>query len=278
MFLLYTHFFKEQCIWLTLFLFIKYPGLVQTDGNLGSSHLLNGSLGQSFALPARIPWPDPLILTWDFRSSSTGRKIQICNKARNHPAECSNDFRERFRLNLTDYSLEIETLKKSDQGWYEVNARLGQEIHVELMELRVYERVSHPAIQWTTNVSIEGICNVTLKCSVENDGDLLYGWRREEMVTNVKSQSVTNNGRTLSVSLTLQNTSTVYSCIVKNPVSEETESVDLIVACNGREKGDATLNSIHILGIRMVIFIVAVIISVAITGFCVWHRITVKGN
>ncbi|XP_078073575.1 SLAM family member 9-like [Mustelus asterias] len=164
---------------------------------------------------------------------------------------------------------------KSDQGFYEVNARSGQRVYEKIIELRVYERVSRPRIRLMNNVSSGGICNVTLSCSVESGSGLLYSWwrGREEAKTG-GPHIVTNNGRELRVSSNLYVTSTVYSCTVRNPVSEETESMDLTGPCKlisiGKETSDGTLSSVQILGIRAVIFMIIVIIT--ITGVCVWEQ------
>ncbi|GCB63027.1 hypothetical protein scyTo_0013148 [Scyliorhinus torazame] len=173
-------------------------------------------------------------------------------------------------------ALEIQTLQKSDQGLYEVNARSEQDVYEEMVELRVYERVSRPKIQLMINVSSGGICNVTLNCSVESGSDLAYSWWRGEVVQSGGPHSMTDNGRELSVSSNLHVTSTVYNCRVRNPVSEETESMDLTELCHLTNTMNGNLHSVHILGIRALIFMVAVILI--ITGVCVWKRRTVKEN
>ncbi|XP_038673370.1 LOW QUALITY PROTEIN: SLAM family member 9-like [Scyliorhinus canicula] len=283
MFLHYSHSVIGLCTsWLMLFLFITDHGLGQVDGNPSSlQRLVNGTWGQSLKLSLHLPWADPLVVTWDFRNSSAGKRLQVCSKARHNPVDCNNEFGQRIRINLTDYSLEIQTLKKSDQGLYEVNARSEQDVYEEKMELRVYERVSRPKIQLMTNVFSGGICNVTLSCSVESGSDLVYSWwRGGEVVQSGGPHSMTDNGRELSVSSNLHVTSRVYNCRVRNPVSEETESMDLTGPCHltsiGKDKVNGNLHSVHILVIRALIFMVVVILIIA--GVCVWKRRTVKEN
>ncbi|XP_078073574.1 SLAM family member 9-like isoform X7 [Mustelus asterias] len=222
-------------IWFLLALLNDLNGLGQVDGN-SVLHLVNGTLGQSLMLSLHLPWADPSIVTWDFRNSSTGSKIQVCMKVQNSPTDCNNELGQRINLNLTDYSLEIQTLMKSDQGFYEVNARSGQKVYEKIIELRVYERVSNLSIQ-IKDVSSNGICNVSLSCSVENNSNLKYSWwRGSEVVTTSGSHSVTDNGTTLEVSLDRHKAKAVYNCMVKNPVSEETGSIDLAGPCNITEK------------------------------------------
>ncbi|XP_048376307.2 SLAM family member 5-like isoform X2 [Stegostoma tigrinum] len=227
-------------IWLLLAFFKDLAGLGLADGNIASSRLLNGSLGQSFSLPVHIPFADPLILTWDFRSSDAGKKNQICTKSQNNPAKCSDDFRQRVRLNLSDYSLEIKSLTKSDQGWYEVNARSEQVVHAELMELRVYEPVSIPSIE-VTDMLFNETCNVSLKCSVENGSDLTYSWwTGGEEVRTDKLQSVTHDGRRLQLLVYPNSTNRAYNCTVKNPVSEATCMITLEPHCKQAPNTEGT--------------------------------------
>ncbi|XP_078422839.1 SLAM family member 9-like isoform X1 [Cetorhinus maximus] len=249
-------------IWLLLTLLNDPRGLGQADGNLQ----VNGILGQSVTLPVNLPWTDPSIITWDFRNSSTAKKVQVCTKTRNSPAECNNDLGQRVRLNLTDYSLEIQTLIKSDQGWYETNARSGQGVHVEVMELRVYERLSNPTIQ-INNVSSNGICNVSLSCVVENNSDLNYTWwRGAEMITSGEPHSMPDNLWNLEVSLNLHDNNTIYKCTVKNPVSEEAQSIDLAMECDmegNKARGNQQLHiGLIIAGITIFIFILITIFFV----------------
>ncbi|XP_048376308.2 SLAM family member 5-like isoform X3 [Stegostoma tigrinum] len=256
-------------IWLLLAFFKDLAGLGLADGNIASSRLLNGSLGQSFSLPVHIPFADPLILTWDFRSSDAGKKNQICTKSQNNPAKCSDDFRQRVRLNLSDYSLEIKSLTKSDQGWYEVNARSEQVVHAELMELRVYEPVSIPSIE-VTDMLFNETCNVSLKCSVENGSDLTYSWwTGGEEVRTDKLQSVTHDGRRLQLLVYPNSTNRAYNCTVKNPVSEATCMITLEPHCKQGQERKVVVGQLHI---GLIIAAVAIFISVLLVLFYVQRK------
>ncbi|XP_078073569.1 SLAM family member 9-like isoform X2 [Mustelus asterias] len=263
-------------IWFLLALLNDLNGLGQVDGN-SVLHLVNGTLGQSLMLSLHLPWADPSIVTWDFRNSSTGSKIQVCMKVQNSPTDCNNELGQRINLNLTDYSLEIQTLMKSDQGFYEVNARSGQKVYEKIIELRVYERVSNLSIQ-IKDVSSNGICNVSLSCSVENNSNLKYSWwRGSEVVTTSGSHSVTDNGTTLEVSLDRHKAKAVYNCMVKNPVSEETGSIDLAGPCNITEKDHKLQNKTQLhIGIAVAVITISIVILIA-TLF-VWRKKHSKPN
>ncbi|XP_072331480.1 SLAM family member 9-like isoform X2 [Scyliorhinus torazame] len=260
-----------------LVLLTERAGLGQVDGNPNSlQRLVNGTWGQSVRLSLNLPWADPLMVTWDFRNSSAGRKIQVCTKARHNPVDCHNDFGQRIWLNLTDYSLEIQTLQKSDQGLYEVNARSEQDVYEEKVELRVYERVSNPRIQINTVFS-NWICNVSLSCLLENNSDLSYSWWREsEVVTTGRQHQVTDNGRTLEMTLYLHAIKTVYNCTVSNPISEATVSINLAGPCNITVKGTTTTANkpLHI-GLTVAVITIFIIIVIAIV---VWRKNKSKTN
>ncbi|XP_038673367.1 signaling lymphocytic activation molecule-like isoform X2 [Scyliorhinus canicula] len=240
-------------------------GLGQVDGNPSSlQRLVNGTRGQSLKLSLHLPWADPLMVSWDFRNSSTGGKIQVCSKAKHNPVIFNNEFGQRIQLNLTDYSLEIQTLQRSDQGLYEVSARSVQGVYEEKMELRVYERVSSPSIQ-INNVSSNGICNVSLSCLLENNSDLSYSWWRESEVV---------NGRTLEMTLDLHAIKTVYNCTVRNPISEETVSINLAGPCNIKDTTTTANKQLHI-GLTVAVITIFIIIVIAIV---MWRKNKLKTN
>ncbi|XP_067830129.1 signaling lymphocytic activation molecule-like isoform X2 [Heptranchias perlo] len=250
--------------WLFLAFLNDPGGIGQAVGNLVPRHLVNGTLGQSIILPTNIRGAE-LVITWDFTNSTTGKKIEVCSKPRNSPAECNNELGERFRLNLSDYSLQIQTLLKSDNGLYEVTGRSGKGVNEEAVELRVYERVSSPSIR-TSDVLSDGSCNVTLICSVESSSELIYSWWRGggEVIAD-GSHSVNDSGSRLAVSLNPYATSTVYNCTVRNPVSEESRSVDLAGPCNITMRGDEQQGSKHVglfTGITLVVVALIVIVII----------------
>ncbi|XP_051899444.1 signaling lymphocytic activation molecule-like isoform X3 [Pristis pectinata] len=235
-----------------------------TAGTPATRRVVYGALGQSITLPGNMSGENISIITWDYRDPSKQKKVQLCLKTQNNPTKYN---RESIRLNLKDYSLEIQNLQDSDQGLYEINARTDQGVHEEVMELQIYERVSTPVINISKVISDE-MCNISLHCSLERGTEPVYTWwTGDGEVTADESHVLTDGGMTLALSLKL-NDNTVYNCTVRNPVSEATWSMDLTNMCRSSE-GNSPRRTLHI-GLITAAAVVAFIS--AILCYIYWKR------
>ncbi|XP_078272144.1 SLAM family member 9-like [Rhinoraja longicauda] len=207
-------------------------GLGQTAGKPDTRRLVNGTLGQSVTIPGCISAENITVLSWDYQSSPTTGKVELCVKTQNSPIQYN---KQGIRLNLKDCSLEIRNLTERDQGLYEMNLRTNLAVHVQVTELKIYERVSLPVI----NISAAftgGVCNVSLVCSLEHGTEPVYTWwTGDGKVTADGSHILTDGGRRLALSIAPPNNNSVYNCTVGNPVSEETRSVNLTERCPAHE-------------------------------------------
>ncbi|XP_051899443.1 signaling lymphocytic activation molecule-like isoform X2 [Pristis pectinata] len=212
-----------------------------TAGTPATRRVVYGALGQSITLPGNMSGENISIITWDYRDPSKQKKVQLCLKTQNNPTKYN---RESIRLNLKDYSLEIQNLQDSDQ-----------------------ERVSTPVINISKVISDE-MCNISLHCSLERGTEPVYTWwTGDGEVTADESHVLTDGGMTLALSLKL-NDNTVYNCTVRNPVSEATWSMDLTNMCRSSE-GNSPRRTLHI-GLITAAAVVAFIS--AILCYIYWKR------
>ncbi|XP_072888726.1 SLAM family member 9-like [Hemitrygon akajei] len=208
--------------------------LAESDGNPATRRLVNGALGQSITLPVYVPGESISVIIWDNINSTNQKKVKLCEKYPNNPIKC---YRERMTLNPLDYSLEIQNLIDSDEGLYEINARTDTDVHEEVMELRIYERVSTPVIN-SSQFDPDEVCNISLHCLLERGSEPVYTWwTGGDEVTADESHVLTDGGRRLELSLRPSD-NRVYNCTVRNPVSEATTSVDLRKLCPVTEVED----------------------------------------
>ncbi|XP_072888680.1 SLAM family member 9-like isoform X2 [Hemitrygon akajei] len=202
--------------------------LAESDGNPATHRVVNGALGQSITLPVYVPRESISVIIWDYINSTNQKKVKLCEKYPNNPIKC---YSGRITLNPKDYSLEIQNLTDSDEGLYEINARTDPDVHEEVVELRIYERVSTPIIN-SSQVDPDEVCNISLHCLLERGSEPVYTWWTgdDEVATN-ESHVLTDRGRRLELSLRPSDNNTVYNCTVRNPVSNATTSVDLRKLC-----------------------------------------------
>ncbi|XP_076770623.1 SLAM family member 9 isoform X2 [Arvicanthis niloticus] len=126
-------------------------------------------------------------------------------------------YRGRVSIPESSYSLQISNLTWEDSGLYEaqVNLKMSQLHITKSYHLRVYRRLSKPHITVNSNISEEGICNISLMCSIERAGmDVTYIWLSSQDSTNVSHE-----GSVLRTSWRPGDKALSYTCRVSNPVS-----------------------------------------------------------
>lgn len=126
-------------------------------------------------------------------------------------------YQGRVSIPESSYSLHISNLTWEDSGLYnaQVNLKTSQLRITKSYDLRVYRRLSKPHIAVNSNISEEGVCNVSLTCSVERAGvDVTYIWLSSPGSTNTSYE-----GSVLRTSWRPRDKAPSYTCRVSNPVS-----------------------------------------------------------
>ncbi|XP_067834957.1 SLAM family member 5-like isoform X2 [Heptranchias perlo] len=203
---------------------------------------VNGSLGQSIILPVGITVGSKDVeVVWK-RKTPNVRIARYMNK--NVETFGTDVYTRRIKLLPENYSLQISDLQREDSGVYEVivTGKLGQE-NPELVRLDVYERVSGTNITATVT---QGICNITLTCSVTS-GNLtsFRWWRGREELGNDSNHYLSGYGEELRIYYTSDVKESVYRCEAWNPVSKDTAQIKLSDVCNitvsGTQSSTATV-------------------------------------
>nr|BAC41061.1 unnamed protein product [Mus musculus] len=126
-------------------------------------------------------------------------------------------YRGRVSISESSYSLHISNLTWEDSGLYnaQVNLKTSESHITKSYHLRVYRRLSKPHITVNSNISEEGVCNISLTCSIERAGmDVTYIWLSSQDSTNTSHE-----GSVLSTSWRPGDKAPSYTCRVSNPVS-----------------------------------------------------------
>ncbi|XP_023616467.1 SLAM family member 9 [Myotis lucifugus] len=174
-------------------------------------------LQESISLPLEIP-PDEEVenIIW---SSHITLAIVVPTKEGHLANVTVTDPRYQGRVSFPSpsYSLHIGNLSWEDSGPYQaqVNLWTSQISSLQQYNLRIYRRLSEPSITVNFEISGDGLCNVSLTCSVEQAGlDVTYSWiSREDGVDTAREGSV------LSTSWRPGDHALSYTCRASNPVS-----------------------------------------------------------
>ncbi|XP_067834893.1 CD48 antigen-like [Heptranchias perlo] len=213
---------------------------------------VNGTLGQSIVLPVGIPpTPEDVEVVWK-RKEPDARIARYMNK--NVETFGTEEYTGRIKFHPENYSLQISDLQREDSGVYEVivTGALGRETS-ELVRLDVYERVSGTNITATVT---QGICNITLTCSVTS-GNLtsFRWWRGREELGNDSNHYLSGHGEELRIYYTSDVKESVYRCEAWNPVSNDTAQIKLSDVCNITVSGTQSSTATVVIVLMLVILL-----------------------
>nr|XP_021334477.1 CD48 antigen isoform X2 [Danio rerio] len=157
-------------------------------------------------------------------------------------------FKGRSRINITSGQLTVRNATRRDSGTYESEIQISGKLQMSKHEVRVIDAVQKPSVSCKVNKTTE---STTLRCSVPDPQSVSYRWTTEQ------SDSDQHLGPQLQISSDQQSDS-VYTCTVSNPVSWSNTSVTLR-AC-GTDNSVLKNILIGLLVITALIIMIAVII------------------
>ncbi|KAM8998937.1 SLAM family member 9 [Sarcophilus harrisii] len=188
-------------------------------------------LGESIIFPINIPEGEQIEkIIWVFQSPLATIKKGAGEKL--STIIVSNP-RYKVLVDIPDqiYSLQISNLSKEDEGMYRANivSENALDTITRKFTLRVYRRLPKPKVTIYLEISEEFMCNVTLKCHVDGRGeDEEYGW------TPLGPRAVVSNGGSvLHLSWKPGDSDLTSTCIVRNPVSLSSHSLQAGQFCTG---------------------------------------------
>ncbi|XP_026100774.1 hepatocyte cell adhesion molecule-like [Carassius auratus] len=186
-------------------------------------------------------------LRWHFIQNNKKILIAIINR-QNEKKTVYDDaldgrFKDRLKLDQTG-SLIITNTRTTDSGEYTVTG--GQkEKPLSIFNLTVYAPVPVPVISRDSSQNSSSSSNCSLLCSVMNVSDVSLSWYKGNSL--LSSISVSDLSRSLS--LHLECLDDFYSCVVNNPIRNQTthlntelcqpcsDSVSLIVLISAAAAG-----------------------------------------
>uniref|UniRef100_A0A2K5DJ98 Ig-like domain-containing protein n=1 Tax=Aotus nancymaae TaxID=37293 RepID=A0A2K5DJ98_AOTNA len=124
-----------------------------------------------------------------------------------------------------------------DTGSYSALMSSETSVHVSSYTLRIFKRLPRPHVRVESIISENGICNATLRCSVEEGGETItYEW------TSVgPGAAVSHVGSILDGSWSLHDLDWSYTCTALNPVSNSNSTpIHAAHLCAGSKAAEGT--------------------------------------
>nr|XP_060153496.1 T-lymphocyte surface antigen Ly-9 isoform X3 [Globicephala melas] len=221
-----------------------------------------GILGESITLSLALPDSQHIDnVVWMFNTS-------IISKERGEEATANQliKFKDPNQstvwVSSQDYSLKIGQLKMEDAGPYHAyvcsNARVASTKHINLS---IYRRLRKPKVTRSLGLTEDGVCRISLTCSVEDSGhNVTYIWSPLQ-----KGAVVSQGGAHLSVSWRSGEKHPSFTCRASNPVSNSSQQFLSRDLCPGPERRTALWSGISL----MVLF---TLLCFGISGWCFWKK------
>uniref|UniRef100_A0A8C1RB39 Ig-like domain-containing protein n=1 Tax=Cyprinus carpio TaxID=7962 RepID=A0A8C1RB39_CYPCA len=164
-------------------------------------------------------------ITWKFNNIMIAKINVKDSKSRFYEDSADGRFRDRLKLDQTG-SLIITNTRTTDSGEYKVTSK-SSGIPLNIFRLTVYVPVPVPVItrdspQNSSSSSSSSSSYCLLLCSVVNVGHVTLSWYRGNSL--LSSMSVSDLSRSLSLHLECLDDS--YSCVVNNPIRNQTQHLN----------------------------------------------------
>uniref|UniRef100_A0A8C4KYV9 Lymphocyte antigen 9 n=1 Tax=Equus asinus TaxID=9793 RepID=A0A8C4KYV9_EQUAS len=224
------------------------PG-ASRGGSVGETVV--GTLGESVTLPLALPASQDIEnVVWMFNTSVISKEWGEAAKA---------DPEKNTAWVSQDYSLKIGQLRMEDAGPYHayICSKASGVISMKHVTLLIYRRLKKPKVTWSLGPAEDGICRVSLTCSVENNGhNVTYRWTPLQ-----KGAVVSQGGSHLSVSWRRGENHPNFTCTASNPISNSSGQFLPGDICPGPERSSRLW-----VGLSLT---VSIILCFGISGYCI---------
>uniref|UniRef100_A0A8C1VMJ2 Ig-like domain-containing protein n=1 Tax=Cyprinus carpio TaxID=7962 RepID=A0A8C1VMJ2_CYPCA len=210
-------------------------------------------------------------ILWRFRGEkSLIAKINRQTKISSTYDGTDERFRDRVKLDDQTGSLTITNITTEHAGLYELQIS-GAKLTSKTFSVSVYAHLPVPVIRRNCSSSSSSSSYSSLLCSVVNVGHVTLSWYKGNSLLSSISVSDLSISLSLPLEVEYQDNNT-YSCVLNNPISNQTQHLDITQLCHtsGALDGHFTSEPIFLI---VLISAAGSLMFVATVGiFCIYKR------
>ncbi|XP_030158725.1 T-lymphocyte surface antigen Ly-9 isoform X4 [Lynx canadensis] len=228
--------------------FCTAPG-ASRGGSTGETVV--GILGESVTLPLTLSASHYVNnIVWMFNTSIITKKQEARPKI---PDKNSGQ----------DYSLKIGQLKMENAGHYYayVCSKASRVISRKHFTVLIHRRLKKPKVTGSLELTEDGICRVSLTCSVEDSGhNVTYLWTFLQ-----KGTVMSQGGSHLNISWRSDENHPNFTCTTRNPVSKSSQSFLPGDICPGHERNMKLYIGLSLMSLILLCFGISI-------WWCMWKQ------
>nr|XP_048304873.1 natural killer cell receptor 2B4 isoform X2 [Myodes glareolus] len=245
----------QQAALLALFLLLRGH---QGHGCSDSTEDVTAVSGNPLWLrPSNIQTKD-VSIKWKMKLQDSKFKILISYHYNNNQTEALNDI---YDFNPSNFALGIKSAKLEDSGCYnlEITNDSGG-VCTKKFWILILDRVENPDLQGEWKTLADGMCQLSLYCSVSKDDNVSIAlYRGSKLISTQRNFTYLENQTDTSSLHT-------YTCNISNKVSWASDTWNFTQGCQ------SVPPKFRLLPLVVIIVILALLFLGAVTCFCVWDK------
>lgn len=188
------------------------------------------------------------------KPQNSTEKIEILK----HKEKQTTSFKSKYDFNSSNFALGIKSAKLEDSGCYELEiTNCSGGVYTKKFWILILDRVENPNLQGEWKTQADGMCQLSLYCSVSKGDNVSFAlYRGSKLISTLRNFTYLENQTDASSLHT-------YTCNVSNKVSWASDTRNFTQGCQ------SVPEKFTFLPLVVIIVILALLFLGAVTCFCV---------